>query len=64
VRRSGLGFPLIAVRSRGSLQDPLREHVAPDLKLAATALLVPDGGVEELEAGRLSGTSWPRPAST
>lgn len=55
VRQSGVGVPLIAVRNQTSIDDPLRRHIAPRLKLAATAILKPEGGIESLAGGALSG---------
>lgn len=56
VRSSGLGVPLIAVRNATAVDDPRSKHLAPNLKLAATAILRPDGGLKELSGERLSGS--------
>lgn len=55
VRQSGIGVPLIAVRNQSSIDDPQRRHIAPRLKLAATAILKPLGGIESLSGDRLTG---------
>jgi pimeloyl-ACP methyl ester carboxylesterase len=53
VRTEGLGVPLIAQFRETSQDDPLRRNLPPRLMLAATALLRPEGGIEQLEAGAL-----------
>lgn len=55
VRRSGLGVPLIGIRTPASVADPRRRHLAPNLRLPATALMRPDGSLAALRSGRLSG---------
>lgn len=54
VRASGMGVPLIAIRKVDPDADPVPvEHMGPNTKLAATAVLELEGGLDALRAGRI-----------
>ena len=56
VRTSGLGVPLIALRSKATTDEMLNnEHIGRNVKLAATAVLEMEGGLKALRARQLRG---------
>jgi len=57
VRTSGIGVPLIAIRNSDPGSQPAAtEHIGPKLKLAATAVLEPEGGLDAVRARRIRGS--------
>jgi len=57
VRTSGIGVPLIAIRNPDPGSQPAAtEHIGPRVKLAATAVLELEGGLEAIRARQIRGS--------
>lgn len=57
IRTSGIGVPLIAIRNAGSSSALAASgHMAPKMKLGATAVLELEGGLDAVRARRMRGS--------